>query len=292
MLKKIEHHLNLPALTFLEAGKEDCVPYNMWGPGERAVNVIHFVKSGAGVYNINNEQQIVSENQCFLVPRGVTTFWQADGIKPWDYWWICFLGQDVPELLESCGFDGQHYVLTLEDATPIWDSIDTILTHADRAAGSGLIIQAEMLRIFACLQQNSHQASKQEEPADSYIVQRAIQLVNDHVSDGITVKELAERLYISRTKLNKIFREDMGVSPHDFIIHSRMAKAGELLSKTNMSIAEISKIAGYDTPFSFSRAWKQHFGVPPAVSRTQKNDLTQWGIKNMGKNKWVRTQGQ
>lgn len=27
MLKKIEHHLNLPALTFLEAGKEDCVPY-------------------------------------------------------------------------------------------------------------------------------------------------------------------------------------------------------------------------------------------------------------------------
>lgn len=35
MLKKIEHHLNLPALTFLEAGKEDCVPYNMWGPGER-----------------------------------------------------------------------------------------------------------------------------------------------------------------------------------------------------------------------------------------------------------------
>ena len=43
MLKKIEHHLNLPALTFLEAGKEDCVPYNMWGPGERAVNVIHFV---------------------------------------------------------------------------------------------------------------------------------------------------------------------------------------------------------------------------------------------------------
>ena len=71
-----------------------------------------------------------------------------------------------------------------------------------------------------------------------------------------------------------------------------MAKAGELLSKTNMSIAEISKIAGYDTPFSFSRAWKQHFGVPPAVSRAQKNDLTQWGIKNMGKNKWVRTQGQ
>ena len=97
MLKKIEYHLNLPALTFLEAGKEDCVPYNMWGPGERAVNVIHFVKSGAGVYNINNEQQIVSENQCFLVPRGVTTFWQADGIKPWDYWWICFLGEDVPE---------------------------------------------------------------------------------------------------------------------------------------------------------------------------------------------------
>ena len=77
-------------------------------------------QSGAGVYNINNEQQIVSENQCFLVPRGVTTFWQADGIKPWDYWWICFLGEDVPELLESCGFDGQHYVLTLEDATPIW----------------------------------------------------------------------------------------------------------------------------------------------------------------------------
>ena len=262
----------------------------MWGPGERKVNVIHFVKSGAGVYNINNEQQIVSENQCFLVPMNETTFWQADGINPWDYWWICFIGDDVPDLLTACGFDEDHYVLSIKDPGIIWQSIDNILNHADKTPGSDLMIQSDMLRIFSCLQQSSQQAPKREEPTDSYIVQRAIQLVNDHVSDGITVKELAERLYVSRTKLNKIFRDDMGVSPHDFIIHSRMAKAGELLGKTDMTIAEIAKQAGYDTPFSFSRAWKHHFGVAPAISRAQQHDLVEWGVKDMGKNRLVRTQ--
>jgi transcriptional regulator GlxA family with amidase domain len=49
-----------------------------------------------------------------------------------------------------------------------------------------------------------------------------------------------------------------------YLIRARLGHAAGLLRTTDVSLAEIARRTGYESEFSFSRAFKRVFGVPPA----------------------------
>ncbi len=58
-----------------------------------------------------------------------------------------------------------------------------------------------------------------------------------------------------------------GMTPVQYIILIRIAKARTLLESTDYSINEIASIVGYDNPLYFSRIFKKHTGSSPANYR-------------------------
>jgi AraC-like DNA-binding protein len=74
---------------------------------------------------------------------------------------------------------------------------------------------------------------------------------------------------MSRSAFAARFRALTGDSPIRYATRCRLARAAQRLRTSNATLAEIAREAGYESEFSFSRAFKRAFGVAPGAYRAQ-----------------------
>ena len=91
--------------------------------------------------------------------------------------------------------------------------------------------------------------------------------IRDRYRTGMPVKELAARLGLSEGSVRRRFLRETGKSPGRTIRELRLKEAAELLRTTREPIRRIGERCGFSTPFSFSRAFRNRFGVSPRAFR-------------------------
>ena len=72
---------------------------------------------------------------------------------------------------------------------------------------------------------------------------------------------------MSRSAFAARFRAVTGDSPIRYVKRCRLARAARDLRATQASVAQVALSAGYESEYSFSRAFKRGFGVPPGSYR-------------------------
>jgi AraC-like DNA-binding protein len=60
-----------------------------------------------------------------------------------------------------------------------------------------------------------------------------------------------------------LFKKVVGVSPHQYILSKRLELGKELLEKKQMPVSAAALESGFADVFSFSKAFRKHFGVSP-----------------------------
>ena len=104
----------------------------------------------------------------------------------------------------------------------------------------------------------------------SETIKKAISIIHRQHTINLTLKEIADELFISASMLQKKFKKETGIPISQFITNSVLSSAERYLMSTNMSIGQISDIFGFCDPFYFSRVFSAHYGVSPKKYR-QKN---------------------
>ena len=79
-----------------------------------------------------------------------------------------------------------------------------------------------------------------------------------------TVEDLARACCLSRSAFAQRFAARVGKPPATYLAHVRLDAAIGLLRDTTRPIALIAKSVGYTSEPAFSRAFKNHYGMPPA----------------------------
>ncbi|BDD11411.1 AraC family transcriptional regulator (plasmid) [Fulvitalea axinellae] len=93
--------------------------------------------------------------------------------------------------------------------------------------------------------------------------------LSESLADGITLRDLAERLNVSQNYLNRCVREVTGMTATMMIDKARLLKAKNLLRQTNLSVGRIAESVGiYDSSY-FSRFFKKHEGLTPKQFRNK-----------------------
>lgn len=100
-------------------------------------------------------------------------------------------------------------------------------------------------------------------------IDRAVQLFERHVTEAITVSEVARRLGVTPAHLTRLFDHHLGVSPLQYYRRLRMEVAASLLINTTRSIKEISFELGFANPFHFSRSFSRFTEISPSEFRRQ-----------------------
>ena len=89
-----------------------------------------------------------------------------------------------------------------------------------------------------------------------------IKYINHHLRDDLSLDALSAHFYLSKTHLNRIFKQSTGTTVWEYITVKRLFMARELIS-AGESPTKVYPQCGFQDYTTFYRAYKQHFGVSP-----------------------------
>lgn len=98
----------------------------------------------------------------------------------------------------------------------------------------------------------------------SYAVKRIINYLNENYENKISLDQIAHNMYLSPVYISKIFKEETGESPINYLIKIRLEKAKDiLLTSDGGSIKSIANRVGYEDVYHFSKLFKKYYGISP-----------------------------
>jgi AraC-like DNA-binding protein len=98
----------------------------------------------------------------------------------------------------------------------------------------------------------------------NYAVNRIINYLNENYEHKISLEQIAHNMYLSPVYISKIFKEETGESPINYLIKIRLEKAKDiLLNSDGGSIKNIANQVGYDDVYHFSKLFKKYYGISP-----------------------------
>lgn len=142
------------------------------------------------------------------------------------------------------------FVLQIEEAT----SIDQVQTISDT------------MTMEFCQRVNEHRSIN----VADYRIRRTMQYITDYCTTKITLKELADIAGLSREYFSQKFHEQTGITVSEYILREKIKVAENMLTKTDLSLSEISSLLGFSSQAHFQRVFKRINNLTPMLYRISK----------------------
>ena len=237
------HYKDINPLIF---GYQSCESSHSYGPAVRSFWLLHFVVSGKGVFQIGDNQYDLSDGTMFVIPPLIQTYYEADAEEPWSYIWIGFTGNPPLEL---------HNTYHIPKALRIFEQMKAC--H-DLQESKTEFLLSKLWELFSLL------LEKCRTPADP--IEAALNLIHAEYMMPLTVRQMADWVYLERTYFSGLFLKRTGVSPKQYLINHRMQQAKFLLTN-GIGVAVTANSVGYSDVFTFSKMFKKYFGESPSQFR-------------------------
>ncbi|QCP49083.1 GlxA family transcriptional regulator [Trinickia violacea] len=98
----------------------------------------------------------------------------------------------------------------------------------------------------------------------------SVRLMEANIDEPLSVPELASLAGVSERKLQRVFKESLSATPHEYYVGIRLRHARKLIRYSNMSIERVSQECGFRNGPNFSRAFRSFFGYAPSDERRAK----------------------
>ena len=112
----------------------------------------------------------------------------------------------------------------------------------------------------------------------AYVVNEIRKYLSNHYADKISLDLIAKNMYLSSAYISKIFKEETGEAPINYLIKLRLERArAQLEANSRESVKAISGSVGYDDVYYFSKLFKKYYGISPANYRASRSAAKQTG---------------
>jgi LacI family transcriptional regulator len=101
-------------------------------------------------------------------------------------------------------------------------------------------------------------------PKTCPVLRDALEYIGHHAIQGIKAEQVADHLGMSRTTLERLFREHLGYTAHDELLRTRMEQAKQLLLSRTLSTAEVARRCGFRTQQYMHVVFKRELGLSPS----------------------------
>ena len=109
----------------------------------------------------------------------------------------------------------------------------------------------------------------ENEAAGSFVVKAALQYLEQHFAEHITLSQVADRVFVSQWHLSKLINRHTGKNFFDLVNQLRVKRARELLRDPALKVHEVADMVGYADVAHFSKNFKRLTGKSPVEFRAQ-----------------------
>lgn len=140
-----------------------------------------------------------------------------------------------------------------------------------RSSGKGFVPPALLsARIYELLTVLSEMAFSEKPHSKAYRrIEPALRYLDTHKVGSVTVNELAAICGLSTSGFRRIFHNELGRSPRDYITDQVLSRAITLLESGDLSIEEVAYECCFEDQFYFSRFFSKNTGMPPSRWKEQ-----------------------
>lgn len=97
-----------------------------------------------------------------------------------------------------------------------------------------------------------------------------LEYVRQHCCERLRLADLAERFHLNMAYTSELFHKVVGMTYTDYLTRLRMERAQAMISAGNDTLTEIALSTGYGDYFTFSKRFKQYYGISPSQAAQRK----------------------
>ena len=224
-----------------------------------------FTVSGEGMAQVSGKTHRLTHGTVALLPRQTPhSYWVPRGGR-WEFYWIHLSGPHCQALLDyllrqhGCFFE----ISCPEQAGEV---IELLLETPYQYYEYELFASQVISRLlFSLLDSISSPARKH--PHRKQQVLEMIDFMESHLNEPFLLRDLSANLYLSTEHMIRIFRDETGMTPHQYLKLLRMRRSCALLEESHASISEIASAVGYLSVSAFIAQFKSVYGMTPRAYR-------------------------
>ena len=123
---------------------------------------------------------------------------------------------------------------------------------------------AYFLLIITMLLRQSRPWESSGSTAAGHRVSRAMEFIEEHFSDPITIEDIVSHSQVSRRHFFRLFEQAVGVAPMEYLKKLRLQKAASMLLTSNVSVTQVAFACGFNDSNYFSSLYHKEFGMSPS----------------------------
>lgn len=260
----LENRLKFLAINYLTG--EETVLWPSWGSNNVTVsyNKLYYILEGDFYFEINGKIYHGKPGQMFLLPSGCLHSYHAYHSKNARKMWMHFTApcgeKDFFERIDMQPF------ITVHDPAYVERLFHTAF-HCKKQGGFGDVLRVKS----AVLELLGYYLDEAEINVPCPVLderfEQVIRYIDAHIAEEIRLKDLAQLMYLTSNYFIKYFKKQVGVSPMEYILTTRIDLAKQYLQSENIPIKDIALKCGFSSLYYFDRVFKRHTGITPTNYR-------------------------
>ncbi len=235
--------------------------------------IINLTTRGQGIVHDGTTETHCKSGDLLLFPAGVSHYYGRDpDYAEWYHRWIYFRPRaywmqwlDWPQKIEKIGR------LSLSE-TSVQKEIDTLFRDIEFTLRRGTALAENLATnllerlLLRCAEENMFE---EERPIIDPRILHACHLISEHLFEDWSITQLARTVCLSPSRLEHLFRQQIGTTISRWREDQRLIRARQLLQVTQSPISVIAASVGYDDQLYFSRVFRKRIGISPSAFRKQ-----------------------
>ena len=232
--------------------------------------LIKFCVDGEGELEYEGKRYVIRPGQLFWIDCTKPQYYRtAPGKDSWRVLWVHLYGNPCEAYYQLflAQNDGEN-VTKLESDVSVRSTLEMLLqiyrqggnTLHDDVQASALLTQL----MTYCIESAGAGGESSRMPA--YVIDTR-NYINLHYAERITLDDLSRSISINKFYLQKLFKRYFGLSPNEYLIHTRLTRAKQLLRTTALPISQIAMDVGINNIGHFITLFKRYEEITPSAYR-------------------------
>lgn len=228
-----------------------------------------YVVSGEGKLDYQGKTFNLVSGSCVFIDCNLPYSHTTDD-RLWSIRWIHFNGPEMGSIYgKYCDRGGRPVFspTSLDTVSGIHKSLMSVAASSDYMRD--MVINKFLATLLVEIMRESWHPEEKQHVSKRASVLEVREWIDQNYASQISLDDLAEKFFINKYYLSKIFKSQMGMTISSYIKIVRITKAKQLLRFTNQTLDEIGEAVGITPARYFSEVFSSVEGVSPNTYRKQ-----------------------